>query len=691
MAIIEVDNVSKRFRAARGVRALLGRGGIPDLVRGKRADEVTALEGVTFGVEAGESVGIIGANGSGKSTLLKILAGVTTPSEGTVRVYGRVASLLELGAGFHPLLSGRENVYLNAGIHGMRHAQVDAIFDRIVEFSGIGKFIDFPVATYSSGMYVRLGFAVAAHTNPDIFLIDEVLAVGDEDFQRKCRLKIGELMESGKTILFVSHDLGIVNVLCRRVVLLNQGKMILRDSPAKAIDYYLRQIGAPKGVHTLRSGDTEAIVCNGRISLFHKQEELTTPQGFRSQILRMGGWRSSLDAEWTIHDATETRCVARGHDAKLGLTLVWQLRLEGSTLVWTAHQELERPLNADVIETTMFFPVEYDRWVYGDQTGAFQEIAPDDVAWAEMIVSQPLGKVAGLLSPDSAARVPVLITMEGHAPRAHGLWANSEYLSKSRVFRIAEHLAHGEVLPSGTRPASTIRFDLAAGRDAIFRQMEAQSARNTVHAGPLSARFDRGQLQISYDGRALTTAMHAYESLLIEHLWNDSRLLRWDRLERVGDELRMSGASRRFPFRLHWSLKPGPSGTVLWTSELETQEELAVHEYQTSVMLLEDYAAWTTSAEHGSFPKIGPDDGDWAHLNQDYSARGFARAEGAGVPAITLQDDEAENPARMTVLNAEFRQAARVLQALRVADHGAIRFAPGRHRLFTGRIIVAQA
>ncbi len=691
MAIIEVDNVTKRFRAARGVRALLGRGGLPDLVRGKRPDEVTALEGITFNVEAGESVGIIGANGSGKSTLLKIIAGVTTPTEGSVRVHGRVASLLELGAGFHPLLSGRENVYLNAGIHGVRHAQVDAIFDRIVEFSGIGKFIDFPVATYSSGMYVRLGFAVAAHTNPDIFLIDEVLAVGDEEFQRKCRLKIGELMESGKTILFVSHDLSIVNVLCRRAVLLRQGNMIARDSASKAIDYYLRQIGAPKGVHTLRSGDTEAMISNGRISLFHKQEELTTPQGFRSQIFRLNGWRSSLDAEWTIHEATDTRCVARGYDEKLGLTIVWELRLEGNTLVWTGHHELERPLDAEVVETTMFFPVDYNRWVYDDESGKFQDISVDDVAWAEMTISKPLGAIAGILAPDESPRVPVLITMDGHPPHTHGLWANTEYLSKSRVFRIAEHMAHGEEIPAGTRPSWTIRFDLDAGREEILRRMEAQAVRHIVAAGPLTARVNRGQLQLSYNGRALTAAMHAYESLLIDHLWNDSRFLRWDHMERVGDELRVSGASRRFPFRLHWSIKPAQDGVLLWTSDLEALEEVTVDEYQTSLMLSEDYTAWATSAEQGTFPTIGLDSGDWVHLNQDYSARGFARATGTGLPTITLQDDDAANTSRMTVLNSEFRQAARVLQALRVAEHGAIRFAPGMHRLFTGRITAAES
>ncbi|HEO70905.1 MAG TPA: ABC transporter ATP-binding protein, partial [Candidatus Hydrogenedentes bacterium] len=175
------------------MRAILGRGGIIEALRGVRPAHKVALHDISFSVEPGESLGIIGANGSGKSTLLKILAGVTLPTQGHVVVRGRVASLLELGAGFHPMLTGRENVYLNAGLLGLRHADVDKLFERIVEFSGIGDFIDEPVDTYSSGMYVRIGFAVASHVNPDIFLVDEVLSVGDEEFQRKCRKRIGEL------------------------------------------------------------------------------------------------------------------------------------------------------------------------------------------------------------------------------------------------------------------------------------------------------------------------------------------------------------------------------------------------------------------------------------------------------------------------------------------------------------------
>jgi len=179
-------------------------------------EELWALKDVSFTVEEGEVVGFIGRNGAGKSTLLKVLTRITPPTEGTASIRGRVGSILEVGTGFHPELTGRENTYLNGAILGMKRREINAKFDDIVEFSGIGKFIDTPVKRYSSGMYVRLAFAVAAHLDPEVLIIDEVLAVGDYEFQQRCMGRIEEISGSGRTVLFVSHDLQAVTRLCGR-------------------------------------------------------------------------------------------------------------------------------------------------------------------------------------------------------------------------------------------------------------------------------------------------------------------------------------------------------------------------------------------------------------------------------------------------------------------------------------------
>lgn len=202
-------------------------------------EELWALKDISFTVEQGEVVGIIGRNGAGKSTLLKILSRVTAPTSGRIRVRGRVASLLEVGTGFHPELTGRENIYLNGAILGMTKQEVTRKFDEIVDFAEVEKFIDTPVKRYSSGMYVRLAFAVAAHLEPEILVVDEVLAVGDAEFQKKCLGKMGDVAEEGRTVLFVSHNMAAVKQLCQQGIILNLGKLQERGAIEDVIRQYL--------------------------------------------------------------------------------------------------------------------------------------------------------------------------------------------------------------------------------------------------------------------------------------------------------------------------------------------------------------------------------------------------------------------------------------------------------------------
>ena len=227
---IEVRDVSKQF-VLRHTRSL--KEAVVWLAKGRRGDlseKFHALKDVSLTVRTGESVALLGLNGSGKSTLLKHISGVMLPDSGSVRTRGRVAGLIEVGAGFHPDLSGRDNVYLNGAILGMTEQQVNDRFDAIVEFAEIGQFIDTEVKFYSSGMYLRLAFSVAVHTDPEVFLIDEILAVGDEPFQRKCITKIQELARNGKTLVVVSHDLDLVSRICERGVLLEHGNLMF-DGP----------------------------------------------------------------------------------------------------------------------------------------------------------------------------------------------------------------------------------------------------------------------------------------------------------------------------------------------------------------------------------------------------------------------------------------------------------------------------
>lgn len=253
---IRVEGISKQYRIGKSERyqtlrdTLTSAFTVPFLKAGKllRGEEVDAagsdemiwvLKELFFEVNRGEVVGIIGGNGAGKSTLLKILSRITEPTKGFAEIHGRVASLLEVGTGFHPELTGRENIYLNGAILGMKRTEIERKFDEIVAFSEVEKFIDTPVKHYSSGMYLKLAFAVAAHLEPEILLIDEVLAVGDVRFQKKCLGKMGAVAKEGRTIIFVSHNMGAITQLCERVLLLDNGRLKRIGPPAEVVSDYL--------------------------------------------------------------------------------------------------------------------------------------------------------------------------------------------------------------------------------------------------------------------------------------------------------------------------------------------------------------------------------------------------------------------------------------------------------------------
>jgi lipopolysaccharide transport system ATP-binding protein len=230
----------------------------------KADDIIWALKDVSFEVKRGEVIGIIGKNGSGKSTLLKILSRITEPTEGSAEIRGRVSSLLEVGTGFHRELTGRENIYLNGSILGMRKWEIDKKFDEIVSFAEIEKFIDTPVKHYSSGMYVRLAFAVAAHLEPEILLVDEVLAVGDAAFQKKCLGKMGDIAKEGRTVLFVSHNMATILSLCNRAYLLNNGHIVCNGVTDEVVDRYMQNISSIATIPLHQRTDRRG---NGRVCL----------------------------------------------------------------------------------------------------------------------------------------------------------------------------------------------------------------------------------------------------------------------------------------------------------------------------------------------------------------------------------------------------------------------------------------
>ncbi len=437
--IIEFSGVSKRYRlgTADSLWALFSR----DRSHGQQHD-FWALRDISFAVRKGEVYGIIGPNGAGKSTILKLLAGVTPPDSGCVRIAGRIAPLIELGAGFHPDLSGRENVYLNGALMGLSRRAIDRRYEEIVAFAELAEFMDTPVKHYSSGMFIRLGFSLAVHADAEILLVDEVLSVGDERFQRKCVRKFLEFREEGKTIVVVSHDLGMVSSICTDMLFLARGKVVAAGSVDGAIGRYLQMMGEGEGVGVLQRGEATILFNNGRASLFHGGREVTKKLGLYTSMLLnsrdlpgTGIWHESTKAVWscTSIDGETIRC--RGEYISAPVVQEWELALDREGILkWSVWLEVLEPVRIERRQANAMLSEVYRRWSSGDASGDFPlEFTSRDYHNWEILAS-PAGASMTAFGRDSLPGVQFCATTSGFAATV----VNSNFLFSGRVLMFLE-------------------------------------------------------------------------------------------------------------------------------------------------------------------------------------------------------------------------------------------------------------
>ncbi|RMF96165.1 MAG: ABC transporter ATP-binding protein [Candidatus Schekmanbacteria bacterium] len=381
MKVIELKGVGKKYKIYHE-RPMLVKSLFTGVARRKKMEEFWALKNVNIEINKGEAAGIIGDNGAGKSTILKILSGVTAPTTGRVSVSGRIAGLLELGAGFHHDLTGRENVFLNGSILGLSKREIEEKFDSIVDFAGIKDFIDTPLRNYSSGMFVRLGFAVAVHVNPEILLVDEVLAVGDQSFQAKCLKTIENFLKEGNTLVFVSHDLNIIRHICSRVILMEKGEVVLDGEPSKVISRYWLSIGDKKGIGKIETEKLKIILNNGRLILLWNDIELTKGLSGYTSMRSFVKWYDSTVAEWRITENTETQIKASGEWMGLPLIQHWTVSFNEGWIEWDIEMEVKAPVDILKQQANIMLSEDYDRWIaeggYSGIFPKFREETDDD-------------------------------------------------------------------------------------------------------------------------------------------------------------------------------------------------------------------------------------------------------------------------------------------------------------------------
>jgi len=693
MSVLTLRDVGKKYRLRRET-GMLTKELLLRLLRRHKAEEFWALKGISLDVEAGESLGIIGPNGSGKSTLLKLIAGVTSPTEGEISLQGRVSSLLELGAGFHPYLTGRENVYLNGAILGIRREEIDRNFDKIVDFSGIHRFIDTPVKDYSSGMYVRLAFSVAIHSDPDIFLVDEVLAVGDEEFQRKCRAKIRELRDSGKTIVFVSHDLNIVNELCDRVILLQGGEIAQKGSPEDTVNFYLQSLGAEEGMALLRAGPLELIFNNGKVALFKDGHMLTRGNGAYSGICSRGMWYDSTGAQWNIESRSEKELVATGTFTRIPISQTWRIKVEDPALVhWDLEMENRPGAEASRRTVSLMLSPEYTTWFTEDKSGEFPRIEVDDTTWVPVLSRDKLVRIMGVSAGENQSLVPSVCFETEQRVRDAALHIfNSDYGLNARVLQVLEARPEDEQrLEPRKELVVSARITVGDSGGRIRERLSKARRERTIESDSLVALFAGGRIRLSWQGIELTKNMCAFASIQSGDLWDDSVQGYWQ-VQRVSEfELRASGTMRRLPAMQVWIVRQLEDGTLEWRISLEVKETFEAQEVDVSIMLVPEYDEWLTSHETGIFPPITPEVKEWTHLASAFKASSFIEARCANqecsLPPVRLSFAE---PRVAAAVNTRPEEMARVIQCLRPYSRGSGIFQPGHYEVFCGTIAVGE-
>lgn len=501
MKVIEIKNISKRYKIVSG-RRLLVKTLFFDWFKGRQEKDLWALKNINFEVNNGEAIGIIGENGSGKTTLLRILSGVTIPTTGVIKTKGRVSSLLELGAGFHPDLTGRENIYLNGSILGLKRKGIDEKFEEIVEFSGLKEFIDTPLKNYSSGMYLRLGFAVAMSVSPDILLIDEVLSVGDETFQKECIKKIKEFKDAGKTIIFVSHDLDMVLNLCDRVFLLSHGEILQYGKPADVVQFYLDTVGK-KGVAILKKSPLDVIFNQGKFSLYWQGRKITKGLGGFSSILSAKRWYNSTQAEWQIKSKEQNKLVVQGKWLRLPVIQIWELDIsKNSSLCWQVKTEAEQEDLCEEEQINLMLSDGYQEWFVDKRKENFPQIQINSTVWEDVLFQEPVVKSVSVRAGDLVQNptLPSICfeTQDKDSKDVIKLF-NSDYQASARVLQCSNRGFQDR--------HDTLNVEMTFGlpdlENYIERKYEQKIKEIISNEKELSCIFENNRLRVFWRGREL--------------------------------------------------------------------------------------------------------------------------------------------------------------------------------------------
>lgn len=673
MSIVAFDRVSEKYR-------------IKFIREGKVSwEEVWALKDVSFSLEKGEVLGVIGENGSGKTTLLKVIAGMLVADKGEVRVDGKVSALMELGAGFNPEFTGKENIALNARMYGIEGDVLGRQLEKAVAFADIGKFIDAPVRYYSLGMYMRLAFALAVFVDPDVLLIDDVLAVGDEEAQLKCRNKIFELKKQGKTLVVVSHDMNMIRQLCDRVILLKEGSVIREGAPDTVISYYLETVGKKEGVAVMEEGPLRLTFNNGNIVLRSQGKLLAQPHGVYLAFFlpSINAWASSPNLSWQIKERSSQRIVAQGRSAGDAFMLEWHLELENGELKTRAKLQGEgfREPHVDLI----FIP-QYSRWLTLKEEGGFPHFAQKD-QWQNLALKDYPAGLLGIFG-DEAEGLPYLLLKKGD-PGSRLEVLNTGYGQEGRVVQIF----------SGPEGVVSFNLKFFMDKENFYQTVEKakedlsgeDQARYSIFSGDLRLFVDEKMktIRLFYAEDEMTGPGGLYSAFCASQKWHHSHEAEWGTKKINEKEMTLDLTFPALGLTQTWRFIFSRKNVLAFEVDGAAEKPLAVSNQDMRLELADIYQTWLTPFEEGSLAiRQGFEDAYPVRWKNNKVSQVVLRADDkSGRPPFSFTNLSQEGE---SLTNLHKRRQAKsefvCLNSSRIIPKTEEALAPGRHAYFKGEI-----
>ncbi len=555
------------------------------------------LRGISFNVAKGETLGIIGENGSGKSTILKLIMGMLSPDRGSALVSGKVSGLLELGAGFQPELTGKENIYLSASLFGLDSVQTNILYEKIVEFASLGKFIFAPVKCYSQGMFVRLAFAIAIHVNPDILLIDDTLSVGDEFFQRKCIKKIFELKNSGKTIIFVTHDMNMLRRMCDRALFVSEGRLIKDASAGEVIPFYSQFTGVREGLGLMEKEFLQCVFNNGRLFLNYKGMPITAGPGFNVSFLVSGKWYNSSQAQWQVRKEGDCKIEAVGLFPELNCTQVWEIEISESKIRLGVSSSSQDALFIEETCISIFLPEMFKHWFTESENGIFPEIQINNAKWDDVIQGDTIRQAVGVRSMDSLDEgcAELLFANEANGKHIFSQIFNTDYLAHARVLRF-------RIVGEQNNVLSKFTGCLLIGPKEVNKYLAIPRANNEVVLKNLKIKFEKGRCLIYEGALLITKSRHITFSLYANDIWFDSDSASWILDSSSKNKISARGCWPKLPVIATWCIESDGLNGFILDIDIIVKEDISIEKQFFRFEFSELFTGYSTYYGTGLFP-----------------------------------------------------------------------------------------